>query len=109
MTDEMWGVDLEVDDLVREEELRRRDEYHRNNKTKMRRLYMANKEAMVGCAIQCSYCGKLIIKKQYSQVFCSPIKTKNSKKSTCKDKYWNYVDEKRNERTKDWKNKRRIK
>jgi hypothetical protein len=53
--------------------------------------YIKATEAKTGSKIECANCGKSMTKKTYQTKFC---------KNKCKDQYWNTVDEKRRERTK---------
>lgn len=93
------GVDAEVEEMFRE----KGNQEHEDRKDMMRSRYRANKKAEVGATINCAYCNRIIIKKQYSQCFCSPVKKNGRKTSKCKDGYWNYTDDKRNERTQRFK------
>ena len=96
--DEFLGIDEEVEELFREKE----NQEHETRKSRMQTQYKMNKEAETGTTINCACCGKIIIKKQYSQAFCSSIKKNGKKVSKCKDKYWNYTDDERNMRAMYW-------
>ena len=48
--------------------------------SKRQQRYIDNKKAKCGAEISCAVCGKIFIKKQYSQAFCC---------IRCKDAYWN--------------------
>lgn len=67
----------------------------KNRNTRLEKRYNLAKDKKVGETFKCAYCGKEHIKKQYSQVFCPPLKRGKSKQYKCKDKYWNSVDSSR--------------
>lgn len=78
------------------------NEKHKARKLNMIMKYKFNKTKPVGSEINCACCNKILIKKTKAQVFCSPIKKGNKKISKCKDRYWNYIDDTRNERSQRW-------
>lgn len=53
----------------------------------------AAKKAKTGVQIECPTCSKVFKKRSYQQAFCS-----NKGRGNCKDRYWNIVDDKRQER-----------
>lgn len=63
----------------------------------MRAQYDANRAAKTGSHVNCPVCGVSFKKTTYHKVFCSNQKTQRGR-SSCKDQYWNTVDEKRYER-----------
>ena len=66
-----------------------------NRNARFLRNYKIAKAKKVSEKFKCAYCGKEHTKIQYAQAFCPPIKKGKSKKSKCKDKFWNSVDETR--------------
>jgi hypothetical protein len=62
-----------------------------------RDLYEVAKTAKVGEMIACPNCKKMHKKTTYHKIFCNNQKTHPGKRS-CKDRYWNTVDEKRRDR-----------
>ncbi len=56
----------------------------------MRDRYTVANSASVGSGIQCPYCGVSLKKRTYQHKFCN---------SSCKDHYWNLVDDDRRERS----------
>lgn len=93
---------LGIEEELAIEDALKRAEMHMRMKAQMKARYKQNKEAEVGATIQCACCNKSIVKKQYAQCFCSPKKKNGKKVSKCKDRYWNYTDDKRNERAQRW-------
>jgi len=61
----------------------------------MRYRYGVTKAAKVGDHIRCPTCRKEFVKRTYNQVFCSNGK---QSKHSCKDRYWNFVDDSRRHR-----------
>ena len=64
---------------------------------RLKAIYDDNKSKKCGEEIECPCCGTLLIKKQWQQAFCA---TKNKGKSTCNNKYWNFITERQYQRTK---------
>ena len=61
------------------------------NKTELlKKAYDLTKTIQIGNTFVCPSCGTSEIKKYYNQSFC-----KSKEKTTCKDYYWNNVDEKK--------------
>jgi hypothetical protein len=64
-------------------------------------LYERARNAQVGTQIVCPTCGRTHVKTTYHKVFCSNQKRKrrnNGRKRSCKDVYWNSVNDERRER-----------
>ena len=70
-----------------------------NKKQSMNDRYNYNKSVKTGIEIKCVFCGKIFIKKQYSQVFCS---------THCKDHYHNYINVTRRHRIENFYTKIKI-
>lgn len=56
----------------------------------LKKAYNLTKTIKVGDIFICPSCGTTEIKKYYNQSFC-----KSKEKTTCKDYYWNNVDERK--------------
>ena len=56
----------------------------------MRARYADNARAETGATIECAYCARKIVKRNYQTQFC-----KNKGSGNCKDRYWNNADDKR--------------
>jgi hypothetical protein len=54
----------------------------------LKNAYNLSKSIKIGNVFICPSCGMSEIKKYYNQAFC-----KSKEKTTCKDYYWNNVDE----------------
>lgn len=74
----------------------------KTNIEKAKERYKRNKDSPVGSTIECSWCGKRMIKLSYQHQFC-----KGKGKGNCKDSFWNNVSEKRRKRAKFFANKER--
>jgi len=86
-----------------EEELDDSDERLAERVALMKQRYLAAKGASVGSTVVCPTCGRSHTKTTYHKVFCSNQKRKTRKvkgeqKTSCKDQYWNTVDDTRRER-----------
>lgn len=57
------------------------------------RRYDDAKRAKTGTTIRCPTCGRLHVKTTYNKIFCSNQKTVKRGPLSCKDAYWNRVDE----------------
>lgn len=64
--------------------------------------YSLNKAAKVGDTIECACCGKSLVKTNYQQAFCPPIKGRHGKRYKCKDQYWNATVPSRAARANEW-------
>lgn len=84
------GAGEEADDWCREQdEIELYEDISKKND-----LYRDAKRAQVGATIRCPFCRKLFVKKSYQTTFCS-----NKGKNNCKDKYHNFTNDKRRERS----------
>lgn len=75
---------------ARLDEIEANDKYHANNKSKMSTKLKVNKRAEIGCTIECTYCGRKVLKKTKDHAFCG-AKYKIKGKSSCKDSFYNYT------------------
>jgi hypothetical protein len=91
------GTEQEVDDWFADEEAEQRKADLRRKIAKMVALREVALKAKVGERIACPCCGKSFVKKTYNKVFCSNGRTRKGS-SSCKDRYWNYVDDNRRPR-----------
>ena len=94
LLDDYFGPETDLDDEIPEiiawislDDLKNLPEYNTIKiieglrKSKIS-LYEYNKKAKIGDPICCAWCGKDLVKSQWSQAFCS---------EKCKDYYWNKV------------------
>jgi hypothetical protein len=65
----------------------------------MKKRYNEALLAKVGDNIACACCGMMVIKTTYHKKFCNNQKKTKRGVNSCKDKYWNTVDENRRRRS----------
>lgn len=78
------------------------DRLDKTSKTNMISRRDTNKSSKVGSTIRCPVCGTSFVKTTYNKIFCSsPSGKKNNRgtytkfgHSSCKDTYWNIVENK---------------
>jgi hypothetical protein len=85
---------LEAEEWCAERDAEERAVTLRQKIAKMARLRNTALAANVGERVLCPVCGKGVVKKTHNQVFCSNGRTRKGA-SSCKDKYWNLVDDNR--------------
>jgi hypothetical protein len=90
-----------VEDARRKEQSRRdRKASLTKNIFEMKQRYILNKQAKVGSTIECAYCSIQVEKTTYHKTFCNNQKKTKRGVNSCKDKYWNTVDDSRRARAK---------
>jgi hypothetical protein len=100
------GAEIEMDEdseeyiEMHEENERRKEQSRRDRKASldknifdMKKRYILNKQAKVGSTIECAYCSIQVEKTTYHKTFCNNQKKTKRGVNSCKDKYWNTVDE----------------
>ena len=82
---EFWGDEEQANEHANE----RDQQFYHDGIAKARARYRVAKQAEIDTTIECSWCGKHIVKRTHHRAFCS---------CKCKQSFWNNVDEKRRKR-----------